>query len=76
MIKTTQLKGNELTSIALHDSATNQYWVLVMDKDGILEEKKTDKCIVIPFRDERDMLLKYLELYEHIKPLPTKVRTS
>ena len=59
---------NELTSIALHDSATNQYWVLVMDKDGILEEKKTDKCIVIPFRDERDMLLKYLELYEYINP--------
>jgi hypothetical protein len=23
-----------LTSIALHDSATNQYWVLVMDKEG------------------------------------------
>jgi hypothetical protein len=52
---------NELTSIALHDSATNQYWVLVMDKDGKMVEKKTDKAIVIPFRDERDMLLKYLE---------------
>jgi len=59
---------NELTSIALHDSATNQYWVLVMDKNGILEEKTTDKCIVIPFRDERDMLMKYLELYEMINP--------
>ena len=59
---------NEITSIALHDSATNQYWVLVMDKEGILEEKTTDKCIVIPFRDERDMLMKYLELYEYINP--------
>jgi len=59
---------NEITSIALHDSATNQYWVLVMDKDNILEEKTTDKCIVIPFRDERDMLMKYLELYEYINP--------
>ena len=49
---------NELTSIALHDSATNQYWVLVMDKDGILEEKKTDKAIVLPFRTEEDMLMK------------------
>ena len=59
---------NELTSIALHDSATNQYWVLVMDKAGYLIEKKTDKCIVIPFRTEEEMLLKYLELYEMINP--------
>ena len=59
---------NELTSIALHDSATNQYWVLVMDKDGLMVEKTTDKAIVIPFKDERDMLMKYLELYEMINP--------
>ena len=59
---------NELTSIALHDSATNQYWVLVMDKEGLMLEKTTDKAIVIPFRDERDMLMKYLELYEMINP--------
>jgi DNA polymerase elongation subunit (family B) len=59
---------NELTSIALHDSATDQYWVLVMDKDGVMVEKTTDKAIVIPFNDERDMLLKYLELYEQINP--------
>ena len=60
--------NNELTSIALHDSATNQYWVLVMDKDGLMVEKKTDKAIVIPFKDERDMLMKFLELYEYINP--------
>ena len=59
---------NELTSIALHDSATDQYWVLVMDKEGLMVEKTTDKAIVIPFTDERDMLMKYLELYEMINP--------
>jgi DNA polymerase elongation subunit (family B) len=59
---------NELTSIGFHDSATNQYWVLVMDKEGKMVEKKTDKAIVIPFKDERDMLLKYLDLYEYINP--------
>lgn len=59
---------NELTSIALHDSATDQYWVLVMDKEGLMVEKTTDKAIVIPFQDERDMLMKYLELYEMINP--------
>ena len=59
---------NALTSIALHDSATNQYWVLVMDVTGKMVEKTTDKAIVIPFTDERDMLMKYLELYEMINP--------
>ena len=59
---------NELTSIALHDSATKQAWVLVMDKEGKMVEKTTDKCIVLPFQDERDMLMKYLELYEMINP--------
>ena len=59
---------NECTSIALHDSATDQYWVLVMDKAGKLIEKKTDKAHVIPFRTEEQMLLKYLELYEMINP--------
>ena len=59
---------NELTSIALHDSRTDQYWVLVMDKEGLMVERTTDKAIVIPFTDERDMLSKYLELYEMINP--------
>ena len=39
----TQKSENEITSIALHDSATKQYWVLVMDKSGKMVEKKTDK---------------------------------
>ena len=36
-----------------------------MDESGKMVEKTTDKCIVIPFTDERDMLMKYLELYEY-----------
>src|SRR6056300_994507 len=59
---------NELTSIALHDSATNDYWVLVVDKEGTVKERKTDKATILPFTDERDMLMKYLELYEMINP--------
>jgi DNA polymerase elongation subunit (family B) len=59
---------NELTAIGLHDSAANQYYVLIMDKSGKMVEKKTDKAIVIPFTDERDMCKKYLDLYEYINP--------
>ena len=64
----TQKAENGITSIALHDSATNEYYVLVLDKTGKMEEKKTKKALVLPFRDERDLLQKYLELYEMINP--------
>jgi DNA polymerase elongation subunit (family B) len=59
---------NELTAIGLHDSATDHYWVLIMDKAGKMKESNTGNRTVLPFRDERDMVLKYLELYEMINP--------
>lgn len=59
---------NELTAIGLHDSITNQYWVLVMDKKGKMVERTTDKAIVIPFTHEEDMCMKFLSLYEEINP--------
>jgi DNA polymerase elongation subunit (family B) len=59
---------NELTAIGLHDSATDHYWVLIMDKDGKMKESKNGNRTVIPFRDERDMCMKYLSLYEYINP--------
>jgi DNA polymerase elongation subunit (family B) len=59
---------NELTAIGLHDSATDHYWVLIMDKDGKMKESKNGNRSVIPFKDERDMCMKYLELYEYINP--------
>jgi len=59
---------NELTAIGLHDSATDHYWVLIMDKDGKMKESTNGNRTVIPFRDERDMCMKYLSLYEYINP--------
>ncbi len=59
---------NELTAIGLHDSATDHYWVLIMDKDGKMTESNNGNRTVIPFRDERDMCMKYLSLYEYINP--------
>jgi DNA polymerase elongation subunit (family B) len=59
---------NELTAIGLHDSATDHYWVLIMDKDGKMQESNNGNRSVIPFRDERDMCMKYLSLYEYINP--------
>ena len=64
----TEKAENELTAIGLQDNITNQYWVLIMDKKGKMIERKTDKAIILPFRDERDMCMKFLELYEGIAP--------
>ena len=64
----TEKAENELTAIGLQDNITNQYWVLIMDKQGKMVERKTDKAIILPFRDERDMCMKFLELYEGIAP--------
>ena len=58
----TQKAENGITSIALHDSATNQYWVLVMDKKNQMTNYSSDKAEVLAFFDERDLLQKYLEL--------------
>ena len=57
---------NELTAIGLQDNITNQYWVLIMDKKGKMVERTTDKAIILPFKDERDLCMKFLELYERI----------
>jgi DNA polymerase elongation subunit (family B) len=59
---------NAITSIALNDSATNQYWVLFVDKVGNMVKKTTEKAIVLPFRSEEELLLKYLDIYEEISP--------
>lgn len=64
----TEKAENELTAIGLHDSATDHYWVLIMDKGGKITKTETGNRTVIPFRDERDMCMKYLELYEYINP--------
>lgn len=63
-----ELAQNEITAIGLHDSATDQYYVLVMDKDRKMTERKTKRATVLPFVDERDLLSKYLDLYEEISP--------
>jgi DNA polymerase elongation subunit (family B) len=59
---------NGITSIALHDSATKQYWVLILDKVGSMKKKTTEKAIVLPFVSEEELLLKFLDLYEEISP--------
>lgn len=63
------LKGeNEITAIGLHDNVSDHYWVLVLDKDGKMNEINRDGMTVVPFGDERDLLKTYLNIYEEINP--------
>jgi DNA polymerase elongation subunit (family B) len=60
--------NNEVTSIAYHDSATNHYTILVLDKKRKLENKTTDNKTVIPCYDEKTLLLKFIDAIQEIQP--------
>jgi len=64
----TQEAENEMTAIGFHDSKSNQYCILVVDKDGKMEMKKTDKALVIPYRTELEMAKEFLNMYERVIP--------
>ena len=62
------LGNNEVTSIAYHDSATNQYTILVLDKKRKLNAGTTDNKSVVPCYDEKTLLLKFLDAMQEIQP--------
>lgn len=62
------IANNEITSIAMHDASTNKYWVLIVDKEYKVKQGKTDRATVIRTDTEKELLLKFLDLYERIKP--------
>jgi DNA polymerase elongation subunit (family B) len=64
----TKEANNGITSIALHDSVTNQHWVLFVDKSGKMVRKDTEKAIVLPFITEEELLEKFLNIYQEINP--------
>lgn len=59
---------NEITSIALHDSVENFYYVLIVDKDRKVKANATTDKKIIPFDSEEEMLSKFLTIYEEINP--------
>ena len=59
---------NEITSIALHDSVANFYYVLIVDKDRKVNPLTTKESKIIPFDSEGEMLSKFLTIYEEINP--------
>ena len=62
------LGNNEVTSIAYHDSATNHYTILVLDKKKKLEKSTTENKTIVPCYDEKTLLLKFLDAVQEIQP--------
>jgi DNA polymerase elongation subunit (family B) len=60
--------NNEVTSIAYHDSASDHYTILVLDKKRKLDSKTTDNKTVIPCYDEKTLLLKFIDAIQEIQP--------
>jgi DNA polymerase elongation subunit (family B) len=60
--------NNEVTSIAYHDSATDHYTILVLDKKRKLDRKTTDNKTVVPCTDEKTLLLKFIDAIQEIQP--------
>jgi DNA polymerase elongation subunit (family B) len=60
--------NNEVTSIAYHDSASNHYTILVLDKKRKLDSKTTDNKTVVSCSDEKTLLLKFIDAVQEIQP--------
>ena len=63
-----QLGNNEITSIAYHDSATNEYTMLVLDKRKRVESRTIGNRHIVSCQNEKDLVLKFLDGMEAIGP--------
>jgi DNA polymerase elongation subunit (family B) len=64
----TQKAKNEITAIALHDSATDTYYALVLDKLGKVKNTETGNRVVRSYHNEKELLHAFLTIYETIRP--------
>jgi DNA polymerase elongation subunit (family B) len=64
----TQKAKNAITAIALHDSATDVYYALVLDEFGKVKNTTTGNRVVKSYSSERELLRAFLTIYEEIRP--------
>jgi DNA polymerase elongation subunit (family B) len=67
-VPNTESPNNEITSIAVYDSITQQYSVLVLDKAGVQPSREYENVNVAMYTSELDLLYGFLDLYEQIGP--------
>lgn len=59
---------NEITSIAFHDSTTDEYYVFVLDRKGLYQDRVDGNVTIRFFRDEESLLMAFLDEFETISP--------
>jgi DNA polymerase elongation subunit (family B) len=59
---------NTITSIALYDELTKQYYCYVLDKENKVDTKLFNKCTVIKFKSETELLRAFYTKYLEISP--------
>ena len=59
---------NEVTAITLYDDVSKDWNVLLLDKDHLTKNKRTDKYIFEAFSTEKDLLMRFFQLYLEIQP--------
>ena len=59
---------NEVTSIAYHDSSTNEFTVLILDKERKVESSSVEGKTIISCSDEKTLLLKFIDAIHSIQP--------
>lgn len=64
-IKTAPMK---ITSIALYDNTCKKHYCLILDEKEQLDEKEYDDKHIIPFKTEKHLLSKFLDIWEEVDP--------
>ena len=59
---------NEITAITLYDNISKDWNVLLLDKEHLTKNKRTDKYIFEAFSTEKDLLMRFFQLYLEIRP--------
>lgn len=60
--------NNEVTSIAMYDPTTDQYFVFVLDKQQLYNNKTENNVEIIFCGSEQELLHKFISTYETIQP--------
>lgn len=55
-----------VTAIALYDKTTDIRYVLILDKEGIVNKIEEPGKIILPFKTERQLLTYFLQLWEQL----------
>ena len=58
----------KITSISVYDNTTKRFYCYILDEKNLLKEATNGDKIVIPFKTEKELLSKFLDLWEELDP--------